>query len=150
MYNKEESKTIRQEFWDGFKRYTAKKRRRAGKKAKWMMDATGIKAINLKFHFDREEALVAIDIETASMDRRLELYEKMEALKKLLDTAMETKMAWELDYTRENGKSVSRIFTSLDKVDIYNRECWPQVMAFFYVNMDRLEDFFAEYKDYLS
>jgi len=114
------------------------------------MDVTGIRAVNLKFHFDKSQALVGLDIETSSMDRRLELFEKMESLKKLLNDAMGTKMHWELDYIRENGKSVSRIFTAIENVDIYNRECWPVVMEFFYEKMNRLEDFFIEYKDYIG
>jgi len=150
MFSKEEAKNIRNEFWDSFKSFSARKRRKSGKPAKWLMDSTGIKAVNLKFHVDTEIALVGIDIETISLDRRIELFEKMEGLRKLLDEAMEVPMIWELDYLRENGKSVSRIYTSIRNVNIYQKETWPEIMSFFWEKMSRLEEFFLEYKDYIS
>ncbi|MFZ5939968.1 MAG: DUF4268 domain-containing protein [Bacteroidota bacterium] len=149
MYSKEEAKKMRNEFWDSFRLYSSSRRRRKGKPGNWMMDATGIRAVNLKFHFDTESALVGLDIETGSLDKRIELFERMEGLKKLLDQAMETEMTWELDYVRENGKSVSRIFTLIRDVSIYERETWPLVMKFFFDKMSRLEEFFIEYKDYI-
>ncbi len=94
--------------------------------------------------------MVGIDIETRSMDKRLELYDKLETLKKLLHEAMGTEMVWELEYERENGKSVSRIYTFIEGVEIYDRGCWGDTYKFFYSNMVKLEGFFEEYRDYLK
>jgi len=149
MYSREEAKKIRNEFWEKFKNYSSGKRKRAGKPAKWIMDATGNKAINLKFYFDNSVALVGLDIETSNLDKRIGLFEKLESLKKILDETMGIEMIRELDYTRENGKSISRIYTSINDVGIYNKESWPAVIEFFYLKMSKLEDFYLEYKDYL-
>jgi hypothetical protein len=59
-------------------------------------------------------------------------------------------MNWELDYIRENGKSVSRIYLQKEEVDIYRRDTWPEAQQFMYDNMLKLESFFNEYRDYLK
>ncbi len=150
MYSKEEAKAKREAFWDSFKRYSADRRRKKGLSPEWMLTRTGIKALNLRFHVDRELAQVGIDLETRNMDKRLELYEKLEAVKKILEEAMGEAMKWELEYIRENGKSVSRIYLEICDVDIYRQESWKRTQAFMFEKMMRLEAFYKEYRDYFK
>ena len=63
---------------------------------------------------------------------------------------MESPMIWELEYIRENGKSVSRIYLQMEGVDIYNRDTWGGAHKFMYDNMMKLEAFFGEYQDFLK
>jgi hypothetical protein len=150
MFSKEEAKKLREEFWDSFKKMSAPRRTRKRLPGNWMLAQTGIKALNLRFHVDRNVAQVGIDLETRNMDRRFELYEKLESLKKILEEAMESPLIWELDYTRENGKSVSRIYLQMEGVDIYNRDTWKGAHKFMYENMMKLESFYREYSDYFK
>ena len=150
MFSKEEAKMLREEFWDSFKQLSATRRTRKRLPGNWMLTQTGIKALNLKFHVDRKVAQVGIDLETRNMDKRIELFEKLETLKKLLEDTMETPMNWELDYIRENGKSVSRIYVQLEDVDIYRQDSWARAHQFMYENMMKLESFYREYRDYLK
>ena len=150
MFSKEEAKKLREEFWDQFKRMSASRRARKKLPGNWMLAQTGIKALNLRFHVDREVAQVGIDLETRNMDKKIELYEKLESLKKLLEEAMESPMIWELEYIRENGKSVSRIYLQMEGVDIYKRDTWAGAHKFMYDNMMKLEAFFGEYRDFLK
>lgn len=141
---------MREEFWDSFKQMSAGKRVRKNLPGSWMLSNTGIKALNLRFHVDREVAQVGIDLETRNMDKRIELFEKLESVKNLLEKAMELPMIWELEYIRENGKSVSRIYLELLGVDIYNRDTWSRAHQFMYSNMMKLETFYIEYRDYFK
>ena len=150
MFSKEEAKEIREEFWDQFRRMSAGRRARKNLPGSWMLSNTGIKALNLRFHVDREVAQVGIDLETRNMDKRIELFEKLESVKNLLEKAMESPMIWELEYIRENGKSVSRIYLELLGVDIYNRDTWSRAHQFMYSNMMKLETFYIEYRDYFK
>lgn len=150
MFSKEEAKKLREEFWDIFKQMSAARRNRKKLPGNWILTQTGIKALNLKFHVDRRVAQVGIDLETRNMDKRIELYEKLEAVKKLLEEAMGAPMKWELEYIRENGKSVSRIYLEAENVDIYNRDTWTRAHHFMYDNMMKLETFYKEYRDYLK
>ena len=150
MFSKEEAKKMREEFWDSFNQLSAARRTRKKLPGNWMLTQTGIKALNLKFHVDRKVAQVGIDLETRNMDKRIELFEKLETLKKLLEDTMGSPMNWELDYIRENGKSVSRIYVQLEDVDIYNRDAWAKAHQFMYEHMMKLESFYNEYRDYLK
>jgi len=150
MYSKEEAKAMRQEFWDSFKILSKRKRARKKLPANWILTNTGVKALNLKFHVDRKVAQVGIDLETRNMDKRIELFEKLESVKKILENIMLEPMTWELEYIRENGKSVSRIYVELQGVDIYNRETWPEAHRFMVERMMKLEEFYTEYRDFLK
>ena len=150
MYSKEEAKQIREEFWERFRVFYSRRRTRKKLPAKWVLTRTGVKALNLKFHIDGEVAQVGIDLETRNMDRRIELYEKLESLKKVMEDSMQCPMTWELDYIRENGKSVSRIYVEKQGVDIYNRETWEDAFRFMYTYMMRLEAFYKEYRDFIK
>jgi hypothetical protein len=59
-------------------------------------------------------------------------------------------MQWELEYIRENGKSVSRICTEIQGVDIYDRTTWKKAHDFMLDKMMRLELFYREYQDYFK
>jgi vacuolar-type H+-ATPase catalytic subunit A/Vma1 len=150
MFSKEEAKKLREEFWDSFKQMSSGRRARKKLPGNWLLSQTGIKALNLRFHVDRNVAQVGIDLETRNMDKRFELFEKLESLKKILEEAMESPLIWELDYTRENGKSVSRIYLQMEGVDIYDRDTWTAAHKFMYENMMKLESFYREYGDYFK
>ena len=90
MFSKEESKQLREEFWDQFKTLSIGRRKAKGLPGDWILTNTGVKALNLRFHVDREVAQVGIDLETRNMDKRIELFEKLESVKKMLERAMKS------------------------------------------------------------
>lgn len=150
MFTKEESKQIRVDFWSQFRIYTNNRRRNKGRTGKWILDKTGINAVNLKFHFDTETALVGIYVETKTLDKRLAVYEKLESLKRHIEKALGEKTCWELEYVRENNKSISRVYTAIDGVNIFDQKTWNRVNMFFFDRMTALEDFFLEYRDIIK
>ena len=114
------------------------------------MNDTGIKQMKLKFIFEEKQALVCIEIDTKNLDKRIELWEKMESLKSVLESKAPFSLKWELDFTLQSGKTVSRIYEQLDHVNIYDPSCWKKVNDFFYSRMSVLEEFYLEYRDYLK
>lgn len=145
MLNKEETKQLREDFWTRFRNYSAVRRKQKGKPALWIMNHTKIAQLKLKFEFETEKAIVGIDIETRNLDKRINLFSKLEQFKTILETTMGTEMIWELEYTLSNGKSISRIYVEKPGVSIYNKEDWPEVFSFLYKNMMKLEKFYEEY-----
>lgn len=150
MYSQEEKKAIKREYWEIFNELSAKRRAKARRKPKWLLDHTGIKQLRLKFHFDETHAIVGIDVDTTDLDKRVDLFDKLEKLKTLLEKAMGQEMIWDLEHEIENGKMISRVYCRLNNVNIYDKDCWGDVAEFMYLNMRRLEDFFIEYRDYLK
>jgi hypothetical protein len=150
MYTNEESKSIRQEFWSRFENYSSLRRRQKRKQSKFIMNRTGIRQLKLKFHLDEEKALVGIDIETKNMDKRLELFEKLEQLKPILEEKIGNDLIWEIEYILPTGKSISRLYQQLNDVSIYEKDTWEKVFPFFYKNMMKIEEIFEEYRDFLK
>jgi len=150
MFSKEEAKQLREEFWDQFLTISRHRRLRKKLPGDWILTRTGVKALNLKFHVDTKVAQVGIDLETRNMDKRIELYEKLESVKKILENTMGEAMNWELDYLRENGKSVSRIYLEEKGINIYDSGTWPAAHEFMYRKMSKLEEFYEEYRDFFK
>ncbi len=137
-------------FWNGFKSYSSRQRRRRRMTSQWVGDNTGIKNLNLKFHFDEGEALVCIDIVALDLDNRIALYDKLETLKRIFIDNLEEALIWDLQYVIESGKEISRVYLRKENVNIYNENCWPDVMVFFFNKMIRIEPIILEYKDYIG
>lgn len=141
MFSKEDSKKIRQDFWIFFgKRHPRK----------WLLYNTGIKDVVLKFSFDTKKAMVSIDSSSNDQVLRAYYYEKLERLKNLLLDEVSTELIFDAQYTLDSGKIISRIYLEKDNLSIHNKHCWPEVFEFFHTNMDKIEKFFIEYKDFIS
>ena len=150
MFSKEESKQLRLEFWDRFERISSRKRIKNHQDPKWIMNDTGIRQLKLKFHFDEKLATVGIDVETRNMDKRIDIFGKLERMKSMLENVLRDSLIWELDYMLPSGKSVSRVYLKMENVNIYDKNDWDRVIRFFYEKMSAIEEVFVEYKDYLK
>ena len=142
MFSREESKKLREEFWIAFGKSFPRK---------WILYNTKIKGLAFKFHFDVKKAMVILDIETDDLDRRLQLWEKLESLKSILtsdDYFVDAQ--YEDFYLLDNGKEVSRIFIEKTGVSIHNKNTWQETMVFLNESMRTFEEFFLEFRDILK
>jgi hypothetical protein len=150
MYTITEKKRIRQEFWEEFKIYSNKRRLKLGNPGKWIMNDTNIKQLKLKFHCDEKVAFAGIEIDTRNLNKRIELFDKLEKLKKVLEEAIDTNLEWILEVPVSKNRTVSRIISTQQNVNIYNKKCWSEVHKYLFDIMYPLERVFLEYKDYLK
>ncbi|PRP66296.1 hypothetical protein BST86_03920 [Nonlabens agnitus] len=141
MFSKEEAKQVRQDFWTFFgKRF----------QRKWTLYNTKIKDVVLKFSMEDHCAMVSIDIEHDDEIFRHYYFEKFESFKSVMREEVSDDLIFERDYLLESGKVISRIFVFMENVKITRKTDWPDVYEFFYENMDKLEAFFWEYKDFIE
>lgn len=141
MYSKEESQRIKREFWVAF----AEKYPR-----KWVLYDTKIKDFSFKFYVDNKKAQVLIDIEQRSDEKRNAYFEKLEALKNILDEEFIKDLVFEKNYTLESGKTISRIWVEKTGVGFSNRNNWDAIFDFFNKNMHALEMFYLEYDEFIK
>ena len=141
MFSKEESKKLREEFWTSF-----------GKSfpTKWILYNTKVKGLALKFSFGLRNAMVSIDIDSNDLSRRIELWDKLSALKSILVSEYCENVQYCDTYLLDGKKEISRIYVLKESVSIHNKESWRETMEFFQNEMSQLEIFFKEYKEYLS
>ncbi|WPO77310.1 DUF4268 domain-containing protein [Flavobacterium sp. KACC 22761] len=141
MYSKEESQRMKREFWVAF----AEKYPR-----KWVLYDTKIKDFSFKFYVDNKKAQVLIDIEHRSEEKRLAYFEKLEALKNILEEEFIKDLVFEKNYTLESGKTISRIWVEKQGIGFSNRNNWDAIFDFFNENMHALEMFYLEYDEFIK
>ena len=141
MYSKEETQRLKREFWVTF----AEKYPR-----KWMLYDTKIKDFSFKFYVDNKKAQVLIDIEHRNNEKRIAYFEKMEALKSILEEEFISDLVFEKDYVLENGKTISRIWIEKQGVGFSNRNNWDIIFDFYNEKMDALERFYLEYDEFIK
>lgn len=141
MYSKEETQRLKREFWIAF----AEKYPR-----KWLLYDTKIKDFAFKFYVDNKKARVLIDIEARNDQKRIAYFEKLEALKNILDEEFVSDLVFEKNYFLENGKTISRIWVEKNSVSVSNRNYWEAIFDFFNEKMTALELFYAEYDEFIK
>lgn len=141
MYSKEETQKLKREFWVTF----AEKYPR-----KWMLYDTKIKDFSFKFYVDNKKAQVLIDIEPRNNEKRIAYFEKLEALKSILEEEFIADLVFEKDYVLENGKTISRIWVEKTGVGFSNRNYWDTIFDFYNEKMNALERFYLEYDEFIK
>ncbi|TDE28889.1 MULTISPECIES: DUF4268 domain-containing protein [Flavobacterium] len=141
MYSKEETQRLKREFWIAF----AEKYPR-----KWVLYDTKIKDFSFKFYVDNKKAQVLIDIEHRSDEKRIAYFEKLEALRNILEEDFIKDLVFEKDYTLESGKTISRIWVEKLGVGVSNHNYWDEIFDFYNEKMNALELFYLEYDDFIK
>lgn len=141
MYSKEETQKLKREFWIAF----AEKYPR-----KWLLYDTKIKDFSFKFYVDNKKAQVLIDIEHRNDQKRIAYFEKIKALKNILEDEFIKDLVFEKDFNLENGKTISRIWVEKLGVGVSNRNYWNEIFDFYNEKMNALELFYREYDEFIK
>ena len=150
MFTKEERKELMQRFWSQFDEYCDTIPDLAWRKKKWILHDTKISHIDLKFDIDQDFAMVAIEINHKSEDRRLRVYELVERYRILLEEGFPEGLTWNYCYLNANKQEVCRIYVEKNRVNLYHISDWDVIFAFFAENMLQLQDNFLEIQEVLK
>lgn len=150
MYSKEELKSLKKEFWEGFGSFCAMHPAFQKRKSKLMLYNTKLKGVELKLDATREGAFVILEINHTDTNRRFELYEKLESCKTLMEKNFPEGLIWNFAYIRECGTEVCRIYTFRSGLDIHRRSDWMAFYRFMTEEMLKLEKSFRSVKDILE
>ena len=141
MYSKQENQQLKQEFWITF----AEKYPR-----KWILYDTKIKDLSFKFFVDNRKAQVMIDIEHRNDEKRLAYYNKIVALKNILEDEFIKDLVYEKNLALDNGKIISRVWIEKLDISVSNKNNWDLIYTFFFEKMNALELFFNDYDDFIK
>ena len=146
MWSKNEAKELRENFWNGFKRYCAQHHIYR----KWVLTGVKIRSTQLKFYADEEKALVLFQIDHKIDFRRYGVYECFQSYRKLMAADCGDDLQWCEDYTGIGDRPVSAIYFELPGVNLYRPEDWDKIYAFFAGKMPLLEEAYWEYRDSIT
>ncbi|MDG1160596.1 MAG: DUF4268 domain-containing protein [Flavobacteriaceae bacterium] len=142
MFSKEESTSLRKEFWTCFGKSFPRK---------WVLYNTKIKGLSFKFVANRKNAMICLDIENPDKMANKILFEKILSLQTILKEEYLSEVIFDDSYRLENEKIIHRIYINhKDKFSIYNKNTWSSCYNFYVEVMPKFELFFLEYKDIIN
>ncbi len=148
MYSKEEAKELKLEFWRKLGNRTRRLPGQRGRVKVWIGDRTGVKGVDLRFEIGRKKIVVALEINVKDEDRRLTLFEKLEATKNIFETEFGEELIWDFAFEKEYGEEVCRVYKEMEG-DFMIPDQWPGIFNFMIDKMVRMEKAFLEVQDYL-
>jgi hypothetical protein len=150
VYSKEEKKLLVHKFWTEFDTFCLSKKFLSGRKKRWMLHRTKVPNVHLRFDPGRNNVQVAIELNHCDEEVRLEMFEKIQQYKRILEEGLEARLNWEFLYVRENGQQVCRIFCEKNGLDMHKIEYWPAIFEFMALNMFVLERNFLEIREMIE
>lgn len=147
MYTKQEASLFRQKFWTAFGKYMQPVPGANGEKLNWVNYKTGVKHVFFRMDANNKQATIGIQITHPDTTERHLVFEQMEGLRSILHSELQEEWNWQRDAYDENGKTISLVSASLEGVNIFNRETWPQLISFFKPRIIALDAFWDLVKD---
>ncbi|MCW3805862.1 DUF4268 domain-containing protein [Plebeiibacterium marinum] len=149
MYSKEEKKELILEFWRKLGNKTRRLPGQRGRVKVWIGEKTGVKGVDLRFDVSRKKIIVALEINIKHESRRLQIYEKLEATKKIFENEFGEELIWDFACEKDLGEEVCRVYKEMDG-DYLVPEQWPAIFNFMIDKMVRMERAFLEVQDFLK
>ena len=119
-----------------------------GMAVNWLNYKTGIRQLYFRMDVGKKQASVAIEMRHSDLDEQEEVFKKFMALKMLFDEIDGDDWDWELHNVDEDGKTVSRIITRLEGVNIFNEADWPSIISFLKPGLIAVDQFWHLAKDH--
>jgi hypothetical protein len=143
VYSKAEVAQLRQAFWTTFGQYMAPVPSFDGWPTNWINYKTGIKHVYFRMQADNRRASIGIELTHPDAGVRELFFEQFQELKTLLHETLGEPWRWELHATAANGLTLSRIYTEMQPVNLFNRDDWPTLISFFKPRLVALDEFWS-------
>ena len=145
MYTREEASRRRHDFWTTFGKYLSPIPSAEGYKINWVNYHTRLKDVYFRMDAGKNAATIGISIEHRDIDTQQLYFEQFLQFKSLLHAMLEEEWTWQL-HDEVNGKTISRIYKSLDGYSVFNKEHWPELISFFKPRIIALDSFWSDAK----
>jgi hypothetical protein len=141
---------MRQMFWTRFGQYMRPLKGAEGHEVNWLNYKTGIKHIYFRMDADKESATIAIELHHPDQEQQEAFFERIQALKGMLESATGERWDWQPLLREDRGKIISRIGTQLDNVNVLREEDWPVIISFLKPRIIALDFFWNQAKDIIE
>ncbi len=146
MYGKEEAQKLRKEFWTAFGIFMQKHRPYLGNKTRWVNYRTGIRHMYFRLKADNRSATVSIELQHKDPEIRALYWEQLNELKTVLTDSLPDDYTWDEQQYNDAGMPVCAVFSTINHVNIYDKNTWKEIFEFFERNMLALDEFWHEFK----
>ncbi|MCK9209087.1 MAG: DUF4268 domain-containing protein [Salinivirgaceae bacterium] len=140
MYSKEEARFLHHGFWESFHNYTAFYSRKVGGPIHWMLYKTGIKGLELKFNVDTKQVSVILEVNPRNEEKRFDYFVELDKYRNIINQGFGQSLVWEEQVKLADGKTVTRIYKSLQGCNYHNQDHWNMIFHFMATNMYQLQN----------
>jgi hypothetical protein len=146
MFARDEASRIKEEFWTTFGKYMSPIPSAEGFRINWVNYHSRLKDVYFRMDIGRKAAIISISVEHRDPAIQELYFEQFLELKSLLHATLEEEWQWQLHVPVEEGKVISRIYTELPGVSVFNRDHWPELISFFKPRIIALDRFWEDGK----
>lgn len=146
MYSREEVKRLKEQFWTSFGQYMNSIPSADLEKVNWVNYKTGIKHLYFKMDATNKTASIMIELTHPDESMRELMFDQMVELKNILHSNLGEEWEWDDVYYDDLGKKTSRISFSKNKVSVFKKEDWPELISFFKPRIVALDEFWSTAK----
>ena len=146
MYSKEETKSLRKEFWTSFGVYMKKYNKVYHGKIRWVNYNTKVKDIYFRLEATKKKAYFSFDLQHRDEGLRELFYEQFTELKAVITDSFTDELTWNPEYETPYGVS-ARIYTELEGVSIFNKNDWHSIFPFLERNIVAAHDFWEDFNE---
>lgn len=146
MYSRQEVSFLTQQFWTSFGQYLAPILSAEGEKINWVNYKTGEKDIRFLMTTESSTAKISITFSHKDIVLQKMYFDKLLKFKNTFHQFVAAQWQWQELTTDSNGKVISKIYTSLENVQVLNQNDWPMMISFFKERIVALDRFWCEYK----
>ena len=146
MFSKQEAAQLRKEFWTSFGLYMKPVPSAEGELINWINYRTGEKDIAFKMDTFDKTATISIQLTHKDIELQQIYFEQFVALKKMLKDSLKEDWEWQLHTYDETGKVISRIYKTIQGVNIFKKDDWPALISFFKPRIIALDEFWSSAK----
>jgi len=147
MYTRQEASLLRKKFWTTFGQYMKPVRGATGDTINWLNYKTGIRQLYFRMDATAVAATIAIEISHTDSSSRYNYFDKLVQVKSILEKTTGESWQWEKDQKDEDGQVISRIYTTKEKLNIFNEADWPAIISFLKPRIIALDEFWMMVKD---
>ena len=95
---------------------------------------------------DGTTAKISITLSHKDVDLQKKCFDKLLQFKNVLHLLLSEQWHWMELGTDQHGKVISEIHTSIQQVQVLNKNDWPPIISFFKERLVALDKFWCEYK----
>jgi len=147
MYSKKEIADLKKSFWTSFGQYLKPLPNANGEGINWVNYKTGIRNIYFRMDADNKKASIGIELTDPNAEIRDQHYKKFQQFKQIFHETVNEKWTWQHKTTDEHGKPISRIYTEITGVNIFNKADWPAIISFLKPRLLALDEFWLMVKE---
>lgn len=142
MYSRDEAKKLKEQFWTTFGQYMRAVPSADFEKVNWVNYRTGIKYLHFRMDADNRTARVAIEMVHPDVDIRSLMYAQFVELRTVFEDIMGEQWEWE-EHVSGSDREMAAIGLSIDRVSVFRREDWPELISFFKPRIMALDEFWT-------